>query len=80
MTWTAGRTEREIQGIALAEGRHIRVDGTYNLRDVGGYPTHAGGSVAWRTLLRSARPFRELRSRRSSRGGAALPARTGQAE
>jgi protein-tyrosine phosphatase len=47
------RTEREIQDIALADGRHLRVDGTCNLRDVGGYPTHAGGSVAWRTLFRS---------------------------
>ncbi len=53
MPRTAGRTEREIQGIALADGRHLRVGGTYNLRDVGGYPTHAGGSVAWRTLFRS---------------------------
>ena len=53
MTRTAGRTEREVQDIALADGRLLRVDGTYNLRDVGGYPTHAGGSVAWRTLFRS---------------------------
>ena len=53
MTRTAWRTEREIQDIALADGRHVRVDGTSNLRDVGGYPTHAGGSVAWRTLFRS---------------------------
>jgi protein-tyrosine phosphatase len=53
LTRTAGRTEREIQDIALADGRHLRVDGTYNLRDVGGYPTHAGSSVAWQTLFRS---------------------------
>jgi protein-tyrosine phosphatase len=53
LTRTAGRTQRELQDIALADGRHIRVDGTDNLRDVGGYPTHAGGSVAWRTLFRS---------------------------
>jgi protein-tyrosine phosphatase len=53
LTQTAGRTERQIQDIALADGRHLRVDGTYNLRDVGGYPTQAGGSVAWRTLFRS---------------------------
>jgi protein-tyrosine phosphatase len=53
LTRTAGRTGREIQDIALADGRHLRVDGTYNLRDVGGYPTHAGDSVAWRTLFRS---------------------------
>ncbi|MGB6454999.1 MAG: tyrosine-protein phosphatase [Streptosporangiaceae bacterium] len=53
MTRTAGRPEREVQDIALADGRHLRLDGTYNLRDVGGYPTHEGGSVAWRTLFRS---------------------------
>jgi protein-tyrosine phosphatase len=53
LTRTAGRTERKIQDIALADGRHLRVDGTHNLRDVGGYPTHAGGRVAWRTLFRS---------------------------
>lgn len=53
MTRTAGRTAREVQDIALADGRHLRVDGTYNLRDAGGYPTRAGGSVAWRTLFRS---------------------------
>jgi protein-tyrosine phosphatase len=44
---------REIRDFALADGRHLRVDGTDNLRDVGGYPTHAGGIVAWRTLFRS---------------------------
>jgi protein-tyrosine phosphatase len=53
LTRAAWRTEREIQDIALADGRHLRVDGTSNLRDVGSYPTHAGGSVAWRTLFRS---------------------------
>jgi protein-tyrosine phosphatase len=53
LTRTAGRTEREIQDIALADGRHLSVDGTCNLRDVGGYPAHSGGSVAWRTLFRS---------------------------
>jgi hypothetical protein len=58
LTRTAGRTEREIQDIALADGRHLRVDGTGNLRDVGGYPAHAGGSVAWRTLFRSDSPHK----------------------
>jgi protein-tyrosine phosphatase len=53
LTQTAGRTDREIHDIALADGRHLRVNGTDNLRDVGGYPTDAGGSVAWRTLFRS---------------------------
>lgn len=50
---TAGRSEREILDFVLADGRHLRVDGTRNLRDVGGYPVHGGGSVAWRTLFRS---------------------------
>ena len=53
MTRTAGRTEREIRELALADGRHLRVEGTCNLRDVGGYPARAGGSVAWRALFRS---------------------------
>ncbi len=69
LTRTAGRTEREIQDIALADGRHLRVDGTYNLRDVGGYPTDAGGSVAWRTLYRS-----DSLHRLDSQGVAALAA------
>jgi protein-tyrosine phosphatase len=53
LTRTAGRAGREIRDFALADGRHLLVNGTHNLRDVGGYPTHAGGSVAWRTLFRS---------------------------
>lgn len=53
MTHAAGRAEPGIQDIALASGRHIPVPGTYNLRDLGGYPTRAGGSVRWRTLFRS---------------------------
>jgi len=53
LTRAARSTEREVRDIALADGRHLRVDGTDNLRDIGGYPTHAGGCVAWRTLLRS---------------------------
>ncbi len=53
MTRAAGRREREILDLALADGRHVRVDGTSNLRDVGGYRTYAGASVAWRTLFRS---------------------------
>lgn len=67
MTQTAGRTEREIRDIALADGRHLRVNGTHNLRDVGGYPTLAGGSVAWRTLFRS-----DSLHRLDSQGGAGL--------
>jgi protein-tyrosine phosphatase len=67
LTRTAGRTEREIRDIALADGRHLRVDGTFNLRDVGGYPTHAGGSIRWRTLFRS-----DSLHRLDSRGAARL--------
>ena len=33
--------------------RWIRLPGTTNLRDLGGYPSTGGGTVRWRTLLRS---------------------------
>jgi len=33
--------------------RHIPVPGTFNLRDVGGYPTHEGLDVRWGALYRS---------------------------
>jgi protein tyrosine/serine phosphatase len=33
--------------------RHIRLDGCFNFRDLGGYPAAGGGSVRWRTLFRS---------------------------
>jgi protein-tyrosine phosphatase len=33
--------------------RRIPLPGTLNLRDLGGYPTSDGGTVRWRTLLRS---------------------------
>jgi protein-tyrosine phosphatase len=36
--------------------RRIELPGVLNLRDVGGYPVRAGGSVRWRTLLRSDSP------------------------
>jgi protein-tyrosine phosphatase len=35
------------------ESRRIPLPGTLNVRDLGGYPTRDGGSVRWRTLLRS---------------------------
>ena len=37
---------------ALAE-RHVRLPGTRNLRDVGGYPAGDGRQTRWRTLLRT---------------------------
>jgi protein-tyrosine phosphatase len=33
--------------------RHLRLPGTRNLRDVGGYPTADGRRTRWRTLLRT---------------------------
>lgn len=38
--------------------RHLKLAGTYNFRDVGGYPTHTGGSTRWRTLFRCDSPHR----------------------
>jgi protein-tyrosine phosphatase len=35
------------------QDRWIRLPGTANLRDLGGYPAAGGGTVRWRTLLRS---------------------------
>jgi protein-tyrosine phosphatase len=43
----------ETSGLAGAHDRRIAVTGTANLRDVGGYPAAGGGTVRWRTLLRS---------------------------
>lgn len=33
--------------------RHLKLDGTYNVRDVGGYATADGRVMRWRTLLRA---------------------------
>lgn len=33
--------------------RHIPLKGAHNVRDLGGYPTAAGGTVPWRTFLRA---------------------------
>ena len=40
-------------GQANENPRRIPLPGTLNLRDLGGYPTSDGGTVRWRTLLRS---------------------------
>jgi protein-tyrosine phosphatase len=40
-------------GVIDAPARHLTLDGTRNVRDVGGYPAGAGRSTRWRTLLRS---------------------------
>lgn len=39
-----------------ADGRHIPLPGTFNMRDVGGYPAADGRTTRWRTLLRSGTP------------------------
>ena len=46
--------------------RHLKLAGTYNFRDVGGYPTHTGGTTRWRTLFRSDSPHRLSESDRAS--------------
>ena len=33
--------------------RHIRLEGAFNVRDLGGYPIRAGGVTRWRSLLRA---------------------------
>lgn len=33
--------------------RHLALDGAYNIRDLGGYPTTSGCSIRWRTFLRA---------------------------
>lgn len=43
----------EIRDLTLADGRHIPLNGLFNLRDLGGYPAADGASVRWRTLFRS---------------------------
>jgi protein-tyrosine phosphatase len=50
---TAGSAERDIRDIALADRRHIPVPGTYNVRDLGGYPTAGNAAIPWRMLYRS---------------------------
>lgn len=37
----------------LAPTRNVELHGVYNFRDLGGYPTHDGRSVRWRTLFRA---------------------------
>src|SRR5258708_15189847 len=46
-------TPADEVGVADENGGRIALPGTLNLRDLGGYPTSDGGTVRWRTLLRS---------------------------
>jgi protein-tyrosine phosphatase len=38
---------------SLQQRRHLPLDGTRNVRDVGGYPAAGGRRIRWHTLLRS---------------------------
>jgi protein-tyrosine phosphatase len=38
---------------SIEQRRHIPLDGTRNVRDVGGYPAAGGRRIRWHTLLRS---------------------------
>ena len=42
-----------LGGVINSPARHLPLDGTRNLRDVGGYATSDGRRTRWRTLLRS---------------------------
>lgn len=46
--------------------RHLKFAGTYNFRDVGGYPARNGGTTRWRTLFRSDSPHRLSEADRAS--------------
>ena len=43
----------DTSGLIGEDDRRIALPGTLNLRDLGGYPVAGGGTVRWRTLLRS---------------------------
>jgi protein-tyrosine phosphatase len=42
-----------LDAVIATPQRHLPLDGTRNVRDVGGYPAGAGRRTRWRTLLRS---------------------------
>ena len=39
--------------VKLQPGRHLEVEGTYNVRDLGGYGTSDGRRTRWQTLVRA---------------------------
>ncbi len=42
-----------MEQVVAETRRHLPLPGTFNVRDVGGYPTRHGGVTRWRTLLRA---------------------------
>src|SRR6185369_10690856 len=47
------RTRGTLGMMVLEASRHLPLDGTYNVRDIGGYTTRVGRRTRWRTLLRA---------------------------
>lgn len=41
------------RSVSPETSRHLPLEGTYNVRDTGGYRTHDGRSTRWRTLFRA---------------------------
>ena len=62
----------EISGRTGDDDRRIALPGTQNLRDLGGYPAAGGGTVRWRTLLRSDALHRLDDAGRAALGGLGL--------
>ena len=52
--------------------RHLKFAGTYNFRDLGGYPARNGSTTRWRTLFRSDSPHRLSEVDRASLIGCGL--------
>ena len=38
----------------MQPARHLDIDGAYNVRDLGGYPTRDGRRTRWKTFVRAA--------------------------
>jgi len=53
VAWQATPRYRSDMIPTLTDGRHLRLPGTRNLRDIGGYPAKGGRRTRWRTLLRT---------------------------
>ncbi len=53
-----GTTETVDTIIENEDRRHLALDGTYNVRDIGGYATTDGRTTRWRTLIRADSPHR----------------------
>ncbi|SVE38448.1 uncharacterized protein METZ01_LOCUS491302, partial [marine metagenome] len=45
--------EKNIMDLSAHRQRHIELEGAYNIRDIGGYPTENGYHTRWKMFLRS---------------------------